>query len=135
MAAEGAVVHFVGPRVGKFTTSDGAGQIEANKSLENSPSVLFDAIVLPGGADAVQALAKDGHTMEFLKDALRHCKTILALGASNELLDQAGVLELTGKDPGLLRCEAGEIDAIIPEFIAAIAAHRHADRDSDPPKI
>ena len=135
LMAQGAVVHFVGPRVGKLTTSDGAGGIEANKSLENSPSVLFDAIVLPDGADAVQALAKDGRTMEFLKDALRHCKTILALGASNELLDQAGVLELTGKDPGMLRCEAGEIDAIIPEFIAAIAAHRHADRDSDPPKI
>jgi catalase len=135
LTAEGAVVHFVGPRVGNFTTADGVGVIEANKSLENSPSVLFDAVVLPDGADAVQALAKDGHTMEFLKDAFRHCKTILALGASDALLDQAGVLELTGKDPGMLWCESADVDGAIPAFIAAIAAHRHPSRDTDPPKI
>ena len=135
LTAEGAVVHFVGPRVGNFSTSDGAGVIEANKSLENSPSVLFDAIVLPDGADAVQALAKDGHTMEFLKDAFRHCKTILALGASDALLDQAGVLEHTGKDPGMLWCESSELAGAIPAFIAAIASHRHPMRDTDPPKI
>ncbi len=135
LAAEGAVAHFVGPRVGNFTTADAAGGIEASKSLENSPSVLFDVIVLPDGADAVQALAKDGHTMEFLKDAFRHCKTILSLGASDALLDQAGVLELTGKDPGMLWCESGDVAGTIPAFIAAIAAHRHPSRDTDPPKI
>ena len=135
LTAEGAAVHFVGPRVGNFTTADGAGVIEANKSLENSPSVLFDAIVLPDGADAVQALSKDGHTMEFLKDTFRHGKTILSLGASDALLDQAGVLELTGKDPGMLWCESGDVAASIPAFIAAIAAHRHPARDADPPKI
>ena len=135
LTAEGAVVHFVGPRVGNFSTADGTGVIEANKSLENSPSVLFDAIVLPDGADAVQALAKDGHTMEFLKDAFRHCKTILALGASDALLDQVGVLEHTGKDPGMLWCESSEVAGAIPAFIAAIAAHRHTARDTDPPKI
>ena len=135
LAAEGAVVHFVGPRVGNFSTADGAGVIEANKSLENSPSVLFDAIVLPDGAVAVQALSKDGHTMEFLKDAFRHCKTILALGASDALLDQAGVLEHTGKDPGMLWCESDAVDGAIPAFIAAIAAHRHPARDTDTPLI
>ena len=135
LTAEGAVAHFVGPRVGNFTAADGGRMIEANKSLENSPSVLFDAIVLPDGADAVQALAKDGHTMEFLKDAFRHCKTILSLGASDALLDQAGMLELTTKDPGMLWCESADLDGTIPAFVAAIAAHRHPVRDTDPPVI
>ncbi len=135
LTAQGAVVHFVGLRVGNFTTADGVGVIEANKSLENSPSVLFDAVVLPDGADAVQALAKDGHTVEFLKDAFRHCKTIWALGVSDVLLDQAGVLELTGKDPGLMWCEPAMVETAIPAFIAAVAAHRHPQRDSDPPKV
>ena len=135
LTAQGAVVHFVGLRVGNFTTADGVGVIEANKSLENSPSVLFDAVVLPDGADAVQALAKDGHTVEFLKDAFRHCKTIWALGVSDVLLDQAGVLELTGKDPGLMWCEPAMVETTIPAFIAAVAAHRHPQRDSDPPKV
>ena len=33
----------------------------------------------------------DGHTMEFITNQYRHCKTILALGASKTLLDAAGV--------------------------------------------
>ena len=135
LTAEGAVVHFVGPRVGNFTTVDGGGVIEANKSLENSPSVLFDAIVLPDGVDAVQTLVKDGHTMEFLKDAFRHCKSILSLGASDALLDKAGLLEFTNKDPGMLWCESAGVDGVIPAFVAAIAAHRHPARDTDPPVI
>ena len=135
LTAQGAVVHFVGPRVGNFTLADGAALIEANKSLENSPSVLFDAVVLPDGEEAVKALAQDGHTMEFLKDAYRHCKTILALGASEALLGQAGLPELTGKDAGFLWCKSGEVDGVMPAFIAAIAAHRNTSRDSDPPKI
>jgi catalase len=135
LTAEGAVVHFVGTRVGSFNSVDGAGVVEANKSLENSPSVLFDAIVLPDGAEAVQALAKDSHTMEFLKDAYRHCKTIWALGGSELILKQAGALDLNGKGPGLMWCNTGQVEATLPAFIAAMAAHRHAGRDSDPPKI
>jgi catalase len=130
----GAVVHFVGPRVGKFGTEDGAG-IEAGKSLENSPSVLFDALVLPDGAKAVDALARDGHTMEYVKDQFRHCKTILALGASRKLLEMAGIPADAGKDPGILLAERSKAAAIAPAFIKAIAAHRHPSRDSDPPKV
>ena len=63
------------------------------------------------------------------------CKTILALDASDTLLDQAGVLHLTGEDPGMLWCESEQVDGAIPAFIAAIAMHRHSTRDSDPPKI
>ena len=79
------VVHFVGPRVGLFD-SDSSAQIEADKSLENAPSVLFDAVVLPDGREAMQALADNGQTMAFIRDPFRHCKTILALGAGRELL-------------------------------------------------
>lgn len=99
ITAAGAVVHFVGPRVGKFVADDG-GEIEANKSMENSPSVLFDALVLPSGGKAIDALARDGHTMEYVKDAYRYCKTILALGASRELLEKAGITSACKKTRG-----------------------------------
>lgn len=135
LTAEGAVVHFVGPRVGNFTAGDGSSLIEANKSLENSPSVLFDAVVLPDGAQAVQALAQNGQTMEFLKDAYRHCKAILALGASEELLKRAGLLDLVERDAGLLWCKSSEVANVSAAFIAAITAHRHTSRDNDPPKV
>ena len=44
-------------------------------------------LVLPDGAEAINALRADGRTLEFIKDQYRHCKPILALGASDQLLD------------------------------------------------
>ena len=126
--------HFVGPRVGRFVTDDGS-TIEAGKSMENSPAVLFDALVLPDGARAIATLAGNGHTMEFLKDQYRHCKAILALGASSELLALAGISTQRKNDTGLLWSESKKARDIAPIFIEAIAAHRHVSRDSDPPRM
>ena len=131
---EGAVAHFVGPRVGRFAAADGSA-IEADKSLENSPSVLFDALVLPDGAQAVDALAKNGQTLEYIKDQFRHCKTILALGASRQLLEMAGVLAYAKDDAGIILADSNTMDRSLPDFLAAIAVHRHSARDSDPPKV
>ncbi len=130
----GAVVHFVGPRVGKFKTDDGS-EIEANKSMENSPSVLFDALVLPAGVDAIKALARDGHTMEYVKDQFRHCKTILALGNSRELLDAAGITPFINNDPGILLTDPKNAAEAAKLFVAALQKHKHVERDMDPPVI
>ena len=97
----GAVTRLLGSRLG-WVTSESGETFEIDATLENSPSVLFDALVLPDGTEAVENLARDGHTLEFLKDQYRHCKTILALGASSMLLEKAGISpELPGgaEDP------------------------------------
>ena len=133
----GAVPRLIGPHLGTFTTATGE-TIEADASLENEPGFLFDALVLPDGAEAVNALATDGHTMEFVKDQYRHCKTLLALGASVALLEKAGIaptLPSGEEDPGLLTAEADMADAIAETFISAISRHRHTERDRDPPLI
>ncbi|MEX2260190.1 MAG: catalase [Woeseia sp.] len=129
----GAVVHFVGPRVGMFT-GDGGGEIEADKSMENSPGFLFDALVLPDGAKAVEALAGNGHTMEFVKNVFRHCKAILALGAGRDLLEMAG-LDAMDEAPGILLAKTADAAGVASTFIDAVAAHRHLSRDTDPPLI
>ncbi|MGP9801313.1 catalase [Rheinheimera sp. NSM] len=119
----GAVVHFVGPRVGMFTGLAGE-KIAANKSLENSPSVLFDALILPDGNEAVQALAHNIDSMAFIKDAFRHGKAMLALGAGQELLDMAGIKPGAEQTAGVLRAESADAAAVAPTFIKAVAAHR-----------
>ena len=134
VAAGGAVAHYVGIRVGKFVAGDG-GEIEANKSMENAPSVLFDALVLPDGEEAAAMLARDGHTMEYVNDQFRHCKTILALGSGRSLLEKAGILYLAKDDPGILLVDVNDAGKAASKFVAAIAAHRHPSRDTDPPKI
>ncbi|MCG5499903.1 catalase [Ectothiorhodospira lacustris] len=131
LADAGAVVHFVGPRVGLFV-GDSGEHIEANKSMENSPAVLFDALVLPDGIDAVQALAGNGHTMEFIKNTFRHCKTILALGAGRDLLELAGVGPVMDDDEGILLADGADAAGVASAFIDAMASHRHFSRESDP---
>ena len=68
------------------------------------PAVLFDALVLPDGEDGGgRAGAATATPLEFVKDQYRHCKTILALGASQTLLAEAKVDETlpSGEaDPG-----------------------------------
>lgn len=126
----GAVPRLVGSRLGSIRSADGV-EFEVDATLENSPSVLFDAMVLPDGAAAAQALAKDGHSLEFLKDQYRHGKTILALGTSSTLLERAGIsaeLPSGRPDPGLI-IEAAGSARLAQMFIAAVAKHRHPERD------
>ena len=132
----GAVPQFIGPRLGKYSAI-GGGSIEADASMENSPAVLFDALVLPDGEAGVKALAADGHTMEFVTNQFRHGKTILAIGASTKLLQKAGIsVASDGKnhDDGLLVVRASTA-ASTKKFMTALAQHRHPERETDPPMI
>src|SRR6478672_9880598 len=87
---DGAVPRFVAAKLGSVQPDTGDA-IEVDISLEAAPAVLYDALVLPDGAEAVKALRADGHTLEFIKDQYRHCKPILALGASDQLLQTCGI--------------------------------------------
>ena len=89
LSAAGALACIIAPRLGPVQTADGES-VEASGTLENSPSVLFDALVMHEGGSGVSLLAGCGQTLEFLNNQYRHGKTILALGASKALLDKAG---------------------------------------------
>jgi catalase len=131
----GAVPRFVGPRLGSFKTSQGSA-VEAEISLEAGPAVVYDAVVLPGGA-AAGKLAANGAAVEFVKDMYRHCKAILAVADAQAILDKAGIppkLPDGGRDPGLIRSDAGEASAV-DAFVAAIAGHRVYQRETDPPIV
>ena len=136
LTAGGAVPRFVGSRFGAVDASDGAS-IEVDVTMEAMPAVLFDALVLPDGPDAVERLGDDGRTLEFIKDQYRHCKPILALGTAADLLDKAGVpvnLPSGEDDPGLLQGEADD-HTLTDAFVQALAAHRRFERETDPPRV
>ena len=137
LVAAGAVARLVGPRIGLFQSTTG-GPLDADASLENEPGFLFDALVLPHGEEAIAALAQDGHTADFIKDQYRHCNTILALGASQDLLVKAGLPVSMDKSlamggTGLLLAEAGDAASAAAMFIEAMGRHRHFGRETGPP--
>ena len=61
--------------------------------------MLYDAVVLPDGADAVRQLRADGRTLEFIKDQYRHCKPMLAFGDGAQLLDACGIADRASPIP------------------------------------
>jgi catalase len=130
LTAEGAVARLVGSRLGEVATASGQ-PLEIDVPLDAAPSVVWDAAILAEGA-----LKGDGRALEFVKDAYRHCKPILAVASGAELLEAAGIslaLPDGTRDPGLLVASDAGPDG--DEFIAAIAAHRHFARESEPPLI
>jgi len=139
LVEQGAVARLVGPRIGPFKSGNG-DVMDADASLENEPGFLFDALVLPDGKEAVATLAQDGHSLEFVKDQFRHCKTILAFGASQALLLKAGLpvsmdKSLAQGGTGLILADAADAQTAIGSFIAAMGKHRHFGREMDPPML
>ena len=137
LLAAGAVPWVIAPRIGPVETEDGSA-LEADGSFENSAPVLFDAVILPDGAAGVAAIGKLGHGMDFIANQYRHGKTLLAMGASATLLDKAGIsaeLPGGGSDPGVLMAAASGAQASLQAFIAAVARHRHPERETDPPAV
>lgn len=137
LQAAGAVPVVVAPRLGAIETADGEA-VEATASFENSPPVLFDAVLLPDGEVGVKSLLRHAPAVDFVAQQFRHGKTLLALGASKALLDRAGAeafLASGDADPGVLLAEADEAEASHAAFIAAIGKHRHPARETDPPQV
>ncbi len=137
LARQGAVVRFVGAALGRVESVTG-DPIEVEMSLDTGPSVVYDAVVLPHGEKAVKELSQLGLAKEFLKDQYRHCKTILALGASSSLLEAIGIsatLPDGTVDPGVLLAVTRDMDKALDRFVQAVVKHRHFERETDPPRI
>ncbi|WP_341937599.1 catalase [Marinimicrobium sp. C2-29] len=129
LTESGAIPVLLGPQLGTVTLGKGSAKapgkkepLEAKATLENSPDVLFDGLILPDGDTGVAALAAQKQTNEFIVNQYNHGKTILAMGASSQLLDAAGV---ESSADGVFLAESKEVDAIGAEFIAALGQHRH----------
>ncbi len=125
---EGALGRLVGPRIGPMGTK---GALEADASIENEPLVLFDAAIIPDGG--FDTFTGDGRFAEHLRDHYRHGKTLWAIGNGAEVLENVAI-PVGGDDPGVVRTSQAS-PAAIKTFVAALAKHRHPDRESDPPKV
>ena len=133
----GAVPRYIGPKLGAIVGTKGAA-IDVEATLETTPSVLVDAIAIPGGERAAKTLGALGHAAECIVNAYRHCKPILALGASRALVENAGAsgrLPNGEQDPGVLLHEDDDLDAAVKSFVIAVGRHRHFAREIDLPPV
>lgn len=119
----GAVVRRVAADLNAVEAANGE-PLEPDATFETMPSVLFDAVAVPDGAEELRLL---GQAHEFLRDQYRHCKPILFFGSRSEPLADAGIP--TGDDSDWAMVHDVNL------FIEALGRHRNWARATDPPSI
>ncbi len=127
----GATSRVVADHLGFVATSSGQ-QLAVDHTFSTMPSVMFDAVLVPGGPASAQALARNGDAVHFVLEAYKHCKTICVIGEGTQLLRTLGIGAGEGGPavPGVI---VGKNDPparapLAQEFIAAMGRHRHWTR-------
>jgi catalase len=124
----GATCRIVAAHLGFVATSSGQ-QLAVDHTFANMPSVMFDAVLVPGGGASAESLARDGAAVHYVLEAYKHCKTLCVIGEGVQLLRTLGIGAGEG-GPAVAGVLIGRNDPasraqLAQDFIAAIARHRH----------
>jgi catalase len=123
LMAQEAVVELIAAHAGTVTDSAGAAQ-KVNRAAPNAASVIYDAVVVLGGASA-QVLAASGLAVHFVNEAFRHGKPIAAIGEGAALLSACSLTSDMPEDGVVIQDDA---TAAIEGLIAALLKHRFPRR-------
>lgn len=117
---EGAHPQVLAPHLGTVKTEEGKDLL-VDGTLSGNPSVLFDAVIVPEGAQSVQTLLMDGDAKYHLRQAYRHLKAIGLPGDAADML-KAALLPQDKNDAGLLLTE--DTKDLMKPFITAMKQYR-----------
>jgi catalase len=127
----GASSRIVAAHLGFVATSSGQ-QLAVDHTFVNMPSVMFDAVLVPGGPASAESLVRDGDAVHFVLEAYKHCKTVCVIGEGIQLLRTLGIRAGEGGAPaaGVLigRNDPPGRAQLAQDFIAAMTHHRHWSR-------
>ncbi len=129
LEAQGAVIEVIAKHGGSITCSLGKA-VKVDRPAPNAPSVIYDAVVVPGGTSA-KVLAGTGLALAFLAEAFKHGKPLAFLGEGKALIGAAHLpIPATGApDQGVT---AGDDAAVAAEALTqGLKKHRFPNRDID----
>jgi catalase len=137
LAAEGANVEALAATDGTVEGADGE-RYTVDRALPTVASVLYDAVLLPGGPVGTPPTTADQDAMRFVRDAYRHGKPVGALGSGVGILSslEPEGLRLSTEfhrvvtDQGVVTdtSPGTASEEFLRAFVDAVAAHRHWDR-------
>jgi catalase len=125
----GAQVLVVSRFLGTIKSAEGA-DVEVDKTFRTGPSVTFDAVFIPGGAESIATLLKYGEAIHFVNEAFMHCKPIAATGDGLSLLTgvdlkgHAATLDTLGEQGIVISGDSDDRATFSSRFITAIGQHR-----------
>jgi len=120
---EHATVEMVAPRIGGARPARGTDGPPADHTIAGGPSVIFDAVAIVPGAEAIDDLLAEAGAIEWVSDAFSHGKVIATVAEAGPLLAAARVTA----DPGVIDLAGG---AAIAQFIAAARRGRVWSREA-----
>ena len=140
LRGQGAICEVLAPHGGELTAADG-DQLPVNRALTTMASVLYDAILVAGGAGSIDTLLRDGEAVHYTSEAYKHGKAVAALDAGIRVLEQAPLppVRLANNGHGVV-VDNGVVtvagsssnprsDEFAEAFADAIRAHRSYERD------
>ena len=131
---ERAVVEIIAPRLGTITGAGGE-LIKVDRSFLTTPSVVYDAVYVPGGTNSVATLECDYDAIHFLNQAFKHCKPIAADSAAKQVLDAtyfSKKLPEVNNDASVERegvVIGNDPNTLATQFMQAIKLHRFWERE------
>jgi catalase len=135
LRGRGAICEVLAPHGGTLE-----GGLDADRAMQTMASVLYDAVLVPGGHDSVERLRSNGVALRYVAEAYKHGKAVAGLGEGVELLREAPLNGARISDNGLV-AEAGvitlaangsssqDVEEFASAVCAAICAHRHFERE------
>jgi catalase len=138
LRSEGATCEIVAPTDGELATSSG-DRIPVDRAMSTMSSVLYDAVLVAGGDQSVEAVRSKGELASWPAEAYKHAKPIGAIGSGVSLLQELDLpgASLADAQGGLVARSgvvsivgggADELSSFAGALGEAIAAHRHFDR-------
>lgn len=83
-----ALPYTIAPRRLPIKAADGS-EAKVDHHLEGMRSTMFDSVFIPGGADSVATLRKNGRALHWVREAFAHLKAIGAVGEAVQFVRDA----------------------------------------------
>lgn len=134
----GAMPELLAPTDGAVRGMDGS-DVAVDRAINTMASVVYDAVVVPGGEHSVAMLSGDGYAVHFVAEAVKHAEAVGALGAGTALVQRVsnGSARVAADGDGVT-ADRGVISAsgtdgsLPPEFVdsfcSALGRHRAWER-------
>ena len=156
LQAAGAMPFTIAPRrtpIYAAGESKGSGKgVTPDHNLEGQRSTMYDSIFVPGGADSIATLSKNGRALHYVREAFGHLKAIGATGEAvdfvktacqlpgvqfseaSDVVDSYSVVTVKQTQPNSFK-EAFKIAKggkdFVDAYFGAIAAHKDFQRELD----
>lgn len=123
---DGALAEVISSKLGQIKTKDGS-MWEIEHNFSNSASVMYDALVIPGGMEGI-TITQNPKAVRFIKEFYEQSKPIGAIGEGVEIFKQ--ILENSQSIGCVMAEQPGKLDEFYDKLKEAISHHRFWERET-----